>query len=60
MNLVYNDDGILEELLNFRCKECGIILPVLSSEEKKFKEKNPACPECHAKNCWELVEEDEE
>lgn len=58
MELVYDDDGILVDLLKFRCKECGIVLPVLGYDVEKFKEKNPKCPECNAENCWELIEEE--
>lgn len=60
MEIMFDDNGTACLVINYRCKECGLVVSVLETEEKGFNEKNPACPECHAKNCWELIEEDEE
>lgn len=59
MTIMFGDDGVAQLVLSYRCKECGEVISVIDSLEEDFKEKNPACPKCHAENCWEPVEEHE-
>lgn len=60
MEIIFDNDGTAQLVLHYRCRECGAVVAVPTHLEEHFKENNPACPKCHAENCWELIEEEEE